>query len=289
MPAETYFVPTDSEGVQRTGDLTLRWPLPERRADGSFAPGEVVTPDVGRPVVLRDLGGLLEDLGERIFTAEAVAKVGGRLLAETAWDLAAAARFALDCAERVVSDPGALKLASGPSLADVFAAARRYLDQEEAAGGDGLLERMSRLAQARRLRRMGHELADVVMSLALEDEREDLEALEDPEWDAAAAAREAVMSAAEAIRHSAVPRLGELRDRSYESERSRADHPAEILSTPWGNFARGSGAGFVPAWVAAQDAAERAREAIADAGGAEAGAAERLWQLDRLRSALGLA
>ncbi|HLI45214.1 MAG TPA: hypothetical protein VKU92_12200 [Acidimicrobiales bacterium] len=288
MTAETYFVPTDAEGVQRTGDLALRWPLPERRADGSFAPGEVVTPDVGRPVVLRDLGGLLEDLGERIFTAEAIAETGGRLLAETAWDLRAAARFALDCAERVVSDPGALKLASGPSLADVFAAARRYLD-EDAAGSDGLLAKMSRLAQAHRLRRMGHELADVVMSLTLEDEREDLEALEDPEWDAAAAAREAVLSATEAIRHSAVPHLGELRDRSYESERSRADRPGEILSTPWGNFGMGNRAGFVPAWVAAKEAAERAREAIADAGGADAGAAERLWQLDRLRSALGLA
>jgi phosphoglycolate phosphatase-like HAD superfamily hydrolase len=288
MPAESYFVPTDAEGVQRSGELSLRWPLPERRPDGSFAPGELVTPDVGRPVVLRDLDGLLEDLGERIFTAEAVEKVGGRLLAETAWDLGAAARFALDCAERVVSDPAALKLASGPSLADVFAAARRYLDREEAGGGDGLLQRMSRLAQARRLRRMGHDLAGIVMSLTVEDEREDLQALEDPEWDAAAAAREAVLSATEAIRHSAVPRLAELRSRSYESERSRTGGAAEILSTPWGSFSMGNGAGFVPAWVAAQEAAERAREAIADAGGAEAGAAERLWQIDRLRSALGL-
>lgn len=289
MPGETYYVPTDAGGLQRCGDLTLGWSLPKRLADGSFSPGELVQPDEGSPVVLRDLDGLLDDLGERIFLAEAVESKGARLLAETSWDLHEAARFALDCAEHVVADPAALRLRSGPSLADVFAAARRHLDRDEAKEGDGLVERMSRIALARRLRRLGRDVADVALSITVADERDDLEALDDPSWSAAAAAREAVLAATEAIRHDAFPRLFELANRRYEDEAPSADRPTEAFSTPWGNFSLGSGAGAVPAWVAAQEAAERAREAVAEAAGPQAAAGERSWQRDRLRAALALA
>jgi hypothetical protein len=292
MPAETYFVPTDANGHQWVGDDEVVWSLPMRSPEGRVEPGDPVSPDIGSPVVLLDLDGLLDDLGERIFVAEAVEAASpaqaARLLRETNWSLHEAARFALDCAEHVVAEPESLKLPSGPTLADVFRAARRYLDRDEKATADGLLERMSRLALARRLRRLGDHVADLAFQITVEDEAADLEAMDDPGWTATAAARDAVLSATEAIRHDAFPRLFESQNRRYEADVA-VDLPSEVVSTPWGNFTAGNRAGVVPAWVAARDAAERARQAITDANGAEAGAAERAWQRQRLAEALGVA
>ncbi len=293
MPGEIYFVPTDANGHQWVGDDETVWPLPTRSPDGSFEPGAAVTPDTGSPVVLLDLDGLLDDLGERIFVAEVVDAVGlaargGRLVRETAWSLHEAARFALDCAEHVVMEPESFKLPSGPTLADVFRSARQYLDRDERRPGDGLLERMSRIALARRLRHLGDRVADLAFQITIEDEADDLEALDDPGWTATAAVREAVLSATEAIRHDAFPRLLESQNRRYEAD-SAVDLPSELISTPWGNFSAGNRAGIVPAWVAARDAAERARQAVGDANEATAGAEERAWQRNRLAEALGIA
>jgi hypothetical protein len=292
MAGESYFVPTDASGDQRVGDDLTTWSLPERLPDGTWRPGGHLEPETGAPVVLRDLDGLLDDLGERIFLAEPVgdggsSARGARLVSETSWNLHEAARFALDCAEHVVVDPAALTLPSGATLGDVFSSAREYLAKGEAPSG-GLVERMSRLALARRLRRLGDNVADLAFQITVEDEADDLEALDDPAWTATAAVRDAVLSATEAIRHQAFPRLFEGQNRRYEADSTVVDLPNETFSTPWGNFSAGNRAGVVPAWVAARDAAERARQAMADANGPDSGRREREWQRERLASALGL-
>jgi hypothetical protein len=295
MAQATYFVPTDGEGRQQIGDDVTTWALPRRLDDGSFDPGHAVEPAAGAPIVLRDLDGLLEDLGERIFVAEAVgpegsgtdegSAAGARLVAETAWNLHEAARFALDCAEHALGELTATTLPSGTSLAEVFSSARQSLDRDEKTG-DGLVERISRLALARRLRHLGDDVADSAFTITVADEAADLDAFDDPSWTLTAAARDAVLSATEAIRHDALPRLLEGQNRRYESDSSLGP-PGQVLSTPWGNFTGGNRAGVVPAWVAARDAAERARQAVADADGAGAGTRERQWQRDRLAEALG--
>ncbi|MHB8243762.1 MAG: hypothetical protein ACYDGN_00215 [Acidimicrobiales bacterium] len=292
MPAESYFVPTDDNGKQHLGDDVTQWPLPTVRPDGGMDPGAPIEPAAGSPLLLRDLDGLLDDLGERIFFAEVLEAGPGaiaraRLTGETKWDLRQAARFALDCAEHVVVDPSALVLPSGVSLADVFRAAREYLERDETQG-DRLLQRMSRLALARRLRHLGQDVADLALQITLEDEADDLDALDDPAWTATASIRDAVLSAMEAIRHDAFPRLFEAENRRYESDVNGFNPPPEIVSTPWGNFSAGTRAGVIPAWFAARDAAERARRAISDQNGPSHLAEERSWQRARLAGALGL-
>ena len=290
MDNRTYFVPTDADGGQHVGDDVTSWPLPSVADDGRVIPGEEIEPEMGAPLVLRDLDGLLEDLGERIFLAEIVGEGAGeraRLREETAWSLHAAARFALDCAEHALVGADDLGLPSGTSLKEVVGSARSFLDEDEKTK-DGLLQKMSRLALARRLRRLGSEVADVALVLTAEDERADLDAIDDPRWSTVAAIREAVLSAVEAIRHDAFPRLLEGENRRYEADALAVDEPPDVISTPWGEFTLGNRAGVVPAWVAARDAAARAREATADSKGAEAGEAERRWQRDRLAAALGI-
>lgn len=291
MATDAYFVPTDADGTQHLGDDIVSWPLPKELPGGLVAPGEAIVPEMGTPIVLRTLDGVLDDLGERIFVAEVVDNDGpeqhkARLVSETAWNLHEAARFALDCAEHATADPTSIRLPSGSTVAEIFSAARRSLDE----GGDeasGLMQRISRLALARRLRRLGDDVADFALTLTSEDEAADLDALDDPDWSAVAAIRDAVLSATEAIRHDAFPRIFESGNRRYESD-ADMDEPPQVITTPWGEFTAGARAGVVPAWIAARDAAERARQAVTDAGGEEAGAAERSWQVERLARGLGL-
>lgn len=292
MPGTTYFVPTDADGTQHHGEDETKWPLPVPVEGGGFEPGEPIEPDMGREIVLRDIDGLLEDLGERIFTAEVLAPTPAgiepaRLTAETKWSLDEAARFALDCAEHVAGDPTSVVLPSGASLADIFEAARKYLEKNEESG-TGLLQSLSRLAMARRLRRLGDEVGSLAMQLTVDDEKTDLDSLDDPAWATVAAMRDSVLSAVETIRHRAFPKLFEGENTKYETEAETPSPGPEIVSTPWGNYVAGGQAGVVPAWIAASDAAERARQSAADTGGAEAGAAERTWQRERLAAALGI-
>lgn len=291
MVNERYFVPTDADGTQHVGDDIVSWPLPTELPGGLAAPGEAIEPQMGTPIVLHTLDGLLDDLGERIFLAEVVEDGGpehhmARLVSETSWSLHEAARFALDCVEHATADPASIRLPSGSTVAEIFAAARRCLDEGEESAG-GLMQRMSRLALARRLRRLGDDVADFALTLTAEDEAQDLDALDDPDWSAVAAIRDAVLSATEAIRHDAFPRIFESGNKRYQND-ADIDEPPQVITTPWGEFTAGNRAGVVPAWVAARDAAERARHAVGDAVGEEAKAAERSWQLERLAAGLGV-
>lgn len=282
MSAATYYVPTDANGVQRVGEEVTRWPLP----DGT-KPGDPVEPAMGAPLVLRDLDGLLDDLGERIFIAEVLEGSGpgrARLLVETAWNLHEAARFALDCAEHAIAEPDSLVLPSGTTAAEIVSAARQHLDADEDQES-GLMQRMSRLASARRLRKLGTEVADAAFAVALADEADDLDALDDPAWTAVAAVRDALLAAVEAIRHDSLGTLLEGENRRYQSDAGMSE--PEPIATPWGVVSAGGRSGTVPAWVAARDAAERARQAVSDARGPDNGDEERAWQLGRLLQALG--
>jgi hypothetical protein len=297
---QALFVPTDAKGVQHHLEADLGWPLPAGGREGDWIGPAESGPQAGRPLPLLTLDGLLEELGERIFVAEVrpgvttsdhepgvVTADSARLARETAWSVHEAANFALDCAEHVLAEPTGLKLHSGATLEEVMSAARSWLDN---SGGDtGLLGRVSRIATARRLRRRGDEVGDLAFAIMLEDESEDLDAMEDPDWEAVAAVRDAVLSAVEALRHDAAPQLLESENTRYEEDNTGLDSLPEPVDTPWGSFIGGRRAGVVPAHVAARDAAGRAREAASKANGAEAGAAERSWQLERLRAALGLA
>jgi hypothetical protein len=289
MPGEIYFVPTDSDGTQHHNDELTTWPLPTKSA-GTWQPGEVIESATGWSIVLLQLDGLLDDLGERIFVAEKMPAIGGhdrgRLISETDWTLRSGARFALDCVERVVPDPGGLTLPSGASVGDILKAARDYLDEDQQAAV-GLLQRMSRIAATRRLRHLGDEVGDLALALTAEDEAKDLDALDDPAWTAVAALRDAVLSVVEAIRHDAFPKLFEDENRRYEADIDGGISP-QVVSTPWGSFSTGGPSGVVPAWVAVGDAAERARQAMTDTNGPEVGARYREWQLERLAEALGL-
>jgi hypothetical protein len=279
------FVATDRSGTQQIADRNVSWPLPTERG-----PGEVVEAEPGTSLALLGLDGMLEQLGERIFLAEALEEVENgvrraRLLRETSWTLTAAARFALDCAEHAVTDSSLLTLPSGASLGEILADARKALDTE-AERGNGLVQRVSRLALARRLRHLGVDVGDMVYQRAIADQVADLDALDDPEWTSAASVRDAVLSAVEAIRHDALPWLFEAENRSYLAT-EEGGVSFGLMPTPWGAFSLSDKLGIVPAWLAARQAAERARE-VAGSAGQKGSETERKWQLERLGAALGL-
>lgn len=300
-PSDDLYVPTDAGGVEYYLEQELRWPLPPGAAQAGEwlgsqhqLAGQRQSPS-GLP--LFSLDALLENLGERIFRAEVAAGSAAqarspgvvvvesaRLASETAWNAEAAARFALACAEHVLLEPDKLRLPSGRTLAELLEAAHSWL--ESSTGDSGLLGRIARIATARRLRRRAGEVGDLAFSVTVADEADDVDAFDDPDWEALAAARDAVLSAVEAIRHQAVPQLLESENVRYAEDGGALEPPPEAVDTPWGSFVAGRRAGIVPGWVAARDAAQRARDAATDANGKEAGDLERAWQRANLAEML---
>lgn len=296
--SQQLYVPTDARGTQYVGDDEIHWSLPEQAPDGVLQPGAPVAAGPGSPLRLFTLEGLFEHgFGERIFLARIEAASGAEvtgfgvecdaahLLAETAWSITGAARLAVDCASHVLGDRAATPLAGGSSLGQVLEACRAWLEHADEDAG-GVLGRVARLATARRLRKRGAEVGELAFALALVDEDEDLDTFDDPDWAAVAAARDAVLAAVEALRHTAFPHLVEDENVRWELDSGASAEPPEVVGTPWGNFMAGRRSGIVPAWVAARDAAERARQAAEDTGGAAAREAEASWQVERLAEAL---
>jgi hypothetical protein len=292
IPTNASFVPTDRHGRQfHDGEETF-WALPSPAEGAGGAtitvPGTVKRPPASGEVTLLDLDGLLDGLGERIFVATG-SGLDAQLVSETAWSLSAAANFALDCAEHVSANAGSVALASGETLVDAIAAARKWL--QDASGAEtGLLGRMSRLATLRRLRHQAGEVGDAAFDasfdVVVDADGQDADIFDDPRWTAIAAVRDAVLAAVEAVRHEAFPHLTDASDDASESERREGvQSPPTVVDTPWGAFRSTHTSAVVPAWVAATEAAERARQAVADAGGTAA-ATERGWQRDRLAQAL---
>jgi len=278
---DALFVPTDERGRQLHDNEATLWSPPGRKADGTLVPG-TVQEAAPSGVKLLDLDGLLDELGARIFVAEPDADTP-KLVAETGWSVRAAASFALACAEHVIRT-GSASAEVASTLGDVVTAARKWLDEADDAD-TGLLGRYARLALARRLRRQGDQVAHLAFDLAIDDEAAGVDIFDDPNWTAVAATRDAVLAAVEAVRHDSGPHLIGAESTRYE-EGTAGDPVSATFETPWGPFHTGTRKASVPAWVAATEAAERARQSAGDAGGADAGASERVWQRDLLLQAL---
>lgn len=300
IPTDALFVPTDRHGKQiHDGEETI-WSLPSPAdGDNGGAVGTVLEPSAHGQVALLDLDGLLDALSERIFVARHVAGTA-ELVSETAWSLREAAYFALDCAEHVTRDLALQPVPTGDALSVVLSQVRKWLDDAPAADA-ALLGRVSRVATIHRLRRKGAELADLAFSAAIDNEADAESLFEDERWTAIAAAQEAVLAAVEALRHEAFPRFVEAGNLRYEesvtSGRSAGATAADVVAegavaavgeaagnptAAWGLFTPGRRSGIVPAWVAATDAAERARQSAKDSHGAPAAEVERAWQRECL-------
>ncbi len=284
------YVATNNDGEQRLlGEGSgVAWSLP-RDEDGALIPGDVRD---GK-LLLSLAGGLLGRLDESIHTAEALAPVeasedgrsvwtgSARLVGTTAWDAYAAALFALDCAEHVLGPVAATELPGGSTIGEALAVVRTAL-VDRAAAQHGLVTKLTDLALLHRLRRDGREIGDAAFAQFVEDQAENLEYLDDPLWTAIAASRDAVLAATEAVQHAAFPFVSEIESHSYErAEVSKDLDPSRRAVQP--HLVRLS---WVPPWIAADDAAERARQAARDAGGDLAAEAELAWQAERLETAL---
>ena len=320
MLTETLYVATDIHGLQHLPGYDRRWVLP-RVAHGTSTPGpEVVASSGEHDLVLFDAAGLLDELGERIFVAElgdtdAQVKMGGdeegaaaspegtreegeevhrcsgrrgRLLHEAAWDASRAARFALECASHVLGDAAAVSLPHGPTLAEVLAEARRFLD-EAGAVDEQRLGFLARVSVARRLRRTKDRLGRLAGAVSDQDVLEGLDALDDPAWATVAALGDAVLAAIEALTLLALPRYVAQREQAYDAGDSSGSAPVpQVLTTPWGPVLVGGSsiAEHVPTYISARDAAERSRLVSLDRDGKEAEAAERSWQAELLEKVL---
>lgn len=300
--AQRRYVSTSRDGRSRSaaGEVVFEVP-PHGSPPGTGLPG-VPTGGTGTMIELRSLDGLLDDLGERIFVAEALDAVAAgtseeapvltvataRLVAETSWNDSQAARFALECAEHAVADGPDVALPHGRTLGGVLADVRALL--ERAGGPSPSLGWLGRFAALRRLRRDGAAVGDLAMLAAKEDERAGIDLLDDPAWTRLAAAEEAVLACAEAVRFLGHPVQVSAREDLEERDASEAA-PTEprVEETPWGWVAIGGTRVPVhqPAAKSAEQAAERCRQAARDAGGPAAEAAERAFQVRLLDGLLG--
>jgi hypothetical protein len=277
--------------------------------------------DAEHLLVLLDDEGLLETLGERIFLAEALDTAAptarrddatspgepgldaagpgwrqvraARLVRELPWDLTATASFALDCAEHALgivtaAAPGEELLPDGSSLHEVLAQAREFLASAEGSD-DRRLGALARLALARRAGKEQAKVAELAFAAVSKDEADDLDVLDDPRWANLAALSSALLACVEVLRHLALPRYVAARERSYDVDNQDVPADDEPWMTPWGPVALvGHRPHHVPAYVSAREAAERARQAVSDHGGPEAGLLEAAFQRRRLLELLGL-
>lgn len=293
------YVLTDRLGVQRAPGGGVRWDLTKGApADDAHSGGiELVTAEL-----------LLDRLDERIFLAEAegpespgdepgvVVAARARLVGELAFDASHAAAFALDVCEHAFADEQDLALPRGRNLGAVLSEARAALASADATNA-GMFASVARLGRVRHLQRTRAALESAALGVAREDERDDLDLVDDPAWATLAALGEAVLATLEALRHAVAPRLTGALD--AEDERIADEHrrsglglPTQIvdLPTPWGNLVIGGER--MPENPAAQrcaaDAADRAVQAVLDRDGPEAAAAERRWQRERLAARLAL-
>ena len=101
------YVSTDRDGKSQTAAGEVLFEVPRQGAPAAGAFPGVPSAGASAVVELRSVEGLLDDLGERIFVAEAVdgpapedgpvvRVAAARLVAETAWDDERAARLAVD-------------------------------------------------------------------------------------------------------------------------------------------------------------------------------------------------
>lgn len=281
------YVATDPDGTQHHEGAHRRWPLPVA-GDGGYTPGASVAADGDGPVVTHDADELLDKLDAQVFVAELAPDGSARLLGPTAWSEPAAARFALDCVVHLLPQiPGTseAELPSGGTLPEVVAEAVAYLAGESATAEH--LGEAAKLAAAHRLRREADEIADEAVLEVAADDAGDVELFDDPIWVTLAATRDAVLAAVEAVRHHALTEAAGRESERYERHEEGKPVAVRTFEMPWGTEAIGGAPRHEPGWAAARDAAERARQAVADESGEAAAAAERSWQAEHLAELLG--
>jgi len=316
------YVSTTRDGRSRAASGDIVWELPGLKGE----PGEATTPTTpSHGVELRTADGLLDALGERIFVAEPVATAGGspapdrppgsddppladepagvggpaplkgsvigvgaaRLVEETAWDDEAAARFALESASHALGGEGEVVLPHGRTLAGVLGEVRQALEQGEGAGPG--LGRLARMATLHRLRKSGDAISALAMAAVKEDDRSGTDLMDDPAWASLAAISEAVLATVEALRYRAQPeRAGREEARGERQRGAEPPTAGHIEETPFGPIALGVERipAHLTAATCAAHAAERARQAVADRDGEEAGRAERAFQAHLLEQLL---
>ncbi|HLI14672.1 MAG TPA: hypothetical protein VKV23_01285 [Acidimicrobiales bacterium] len=299
MPADELFVATDHDGRSHHGGAPVTWHLPAV-VDGRTIPGDE-TAGADAPLVLWRPPGLLDALDSRIFRAEATGEVlandeahvearAARLVAATPWDDARAARFALECAAHALGEEADAVLPDGSRLGDVVAEAGEVVASAGTQAEDHL-GFLARLASARRLRRQGELVGDLALALLGEDHERARDALEDPAWATLASVAEAVLAAVESLRHLALPRYVEVRERASEAGPPDATGGTASLftvSTPWGPLVplAERPSPYEPAARTAREAAARARQAVLERAGPAAATAERSFQAQRLSELL---
>ncbi len=291
------YVATDSKGVEHSSRGRIEWVLPSNGRFTDINPGQTLT--LRRPIALLDV------LDERIFRAESsqarevdsrgtVDVTTGRLVAETKWNTELATRFALDCAEHLLEQFGDIALPNGASLRTIIADARNVLDGVSSQEA----HRLDYLARIRALRRLKHERGDVAdqsLTDLTEDESKDVDALDDPEYEALAPITDAVLAAIEALRHHVLPHLyTDVEDaREERGEHRLLDRTTELpvptaVVTPFGEGEVGAPhvLKYEPAWTSARDAARHAREAVKGRLGSKGESEELTWQAGNLERVL---
>jgi len=293
---EPLYVPTDSKGIEHAATGEVAWQLPAGDV------GQMT--ELGHPLVLRRPDALLDVLDERIYRVESLNDVkiaidgtavvpAARLVTQTCWDTGLATRFALDCAEHILTDTGDVSLPDGTSLMMVIAYARHVLDGITSEG----TQRLGYLARVRALRRLRHEraeVADLSLGLLVADEARDADALDDAAYATVIPITDSVLAAIEALRHHVLPEFYmDIEDAREEHEAHRdldSQRPVSlgtIVSTPLGLVESGRGIlTYEPAWSGAREAARHARLAAKDRHGAKGEANQRVWQATLLASIL---
>jgi hypothetical protein len=294
---QSLYVATDANGVEHSATGRVAWKLPVEGA------GQATT--LGHPLVLRQPRALLEVLDERIYLAEApkdveigsdgtVSVPSAQLNAQTHWDAAAATRFALDCADHLLSEVGDVSLPDGTSLSKVTNDARKMLE----GTATNSMEHLGRLARLSALRRLRHERGEIT-ALSLEelgeDDRKDIDAFDDPAYATVVTITDSVLAAIEALRHFVLPALYIDQEDAKENREQYAieDRPTSLptptmVSTPLGPVMLHlpDWLPYDPAWAGAREAARHARLAMRDHGGADGEASELNWQAATLASIL---
>jgi hypothetical protein len=294
---QALYVSTDANGIEHSATGRVVWKLP---VDGV---GQVT--DIGHPLVLRQPRALLEVLDQHMYLAESpkgveisadgtVSVPAARLNSQTRWNAESATRFALDCADHLLSEVGDFALPDGTSLTKVTADARQLLD----GTASDSMEHLGRLARLHALRRLRHERTEIAgasLEQLDEDERKDIDAFDDPAYATAITVTDSVLAAIEALRHYVLPEFyGDLEDarenrEQYATEDRETTIPTPTLvSTPLGPVMLHAPhlLPYDPAWTSAREAARHARIAMKDRNGAAGEASELTWQAATLASKL---
>jgi hypothetical protein len=295
---EIFYVAVDSEGIEHNASGDIAWDLPE--ATGGARPASA-----GRQLELRQPIALLDVFDELIFEAaptegkpecrDGIMKVSSaRLVRQTGWDTETATRFAIECAAHVLGRYAEVPLPDGTTFEAVLSEARRNLDEASNVHAEHL-GNLARLFALHRLKKERQELGDIAIGVLTEDNAEDLDALDDPSYEALEPLIDAVLAAIAALRHHSMFEWLEAEEEKAENraehrlmERERPLPTPSVTVTPWGPMAVGGlhGPAYEPSWAEAREAARHARTVASNDGGRTAERREAAWQADQLAEIL---